>query len=164
VLALALLVPVASVGQHFFGTATPFSTGKSFGGRGYLTEPVEKPSGQVFAEKLRADGVIEEGSRLVAGSGYAIRTLIYAFYMRVQIFGRDQPHDITDPRFQQVLRDNRIDYYFLYEPTEQEPMDVSAWGTVKERYEMPYECGPYVVDGVEKPSSGCRLSIVAVRP
>jgi hypothetical protein len=155
------LIPTAAFTQMVLSEPAPFSTVRSNAGLGYLIEDPHPTRDQLFAEKLLATKVIEPDSKIVAGSGLIpnVRTLSYAFYMRVQIFGRRIPHDITDPRFQQVLRDNKIDYYFLYEPEEDTPLDVSSWGHIKKVYDMPYTCG-HTATGAE--SNGCRLSIVAV--
>jgi hypothetical protein len=158
---LLALIPFAAFSQLSLSQPEPFSVQASNAGLGYLLETPQKTADQKFAEELLSTGVIAPGSKLVAGSGLIpnIRTLSYAYYMRVQIFGRRIPHDITDPRFQQVLRDNDIDFYFLYEPTEDPTLDVSTWGHVVATYEKSYRCGDTAAG---EASTGCRLSIVAV--
>jgi hypothetical protein len=160
---LIALVPIAAASQLGLAHAYPFSTGASNAAIGYLRQATSEPSREVRAQQMIRDGVIPAHSRIVGSSGYQVQTLEYAFYMRaadVQLYGRSVPHNINDPRFQQVLRDNKIDFYFLFEPSQKPTLDVSAWGTVAKVYTFPGNCGSY--DG--KPSTECRLSLVKVTP
>ncbi len=155
---LLCLIPLAALSQHGLNIGYPFSAGEISGSLVYLRSEPQKPEAQLISERLQADGLLAEGDRIVAGSGKVHRTLLYAFYARAQLWGRDVPHDITDPAFQQVMRDDKIRYYFLYEPRENPTMDVSAFGTVVGDYDLPYECG----SAGGKKSEGCRLSIVKI--
>jgi hypothetical protein len=137
----------------------PFASERSFAAIGYLASQPTESGTQKFAEKLLADGVVKPGDKIVSSTGMKGRTLLYAWYLRAQLFGRDRPHDITDPRFQQELRDLGIDYYFLYEPAGSVPMDVSAFGTVKATYDMTFSC----VGVNQPPADGCRLSLVSIQ-
>ncbi len=155
-IALIVIIPVAAVSQHGYNRAYPFATGQTYGSYEYLRSTAVKPADQVFAEKLVADGVIKEGDRIV--SNRVIRTLIYSWYMRAQIWGRDIPHDFTDPAFQKIIKDDKIQYFFLYEPESSTTMDVSGLGVVEHTYTMPYTCGTEA----GKPAEACRLSIVRI--
>jgi hypothetical protein len=157
---LVLLVPVAAVSQHAFNNPYPFSTEHSYAAVGYLLSTPEKTKRQVFGETLVADGTIPAHSKIVASNGQYVPTLILAYYMRAQIFGRSVNHDITDPRFIDVMRSNDIDFYFSYQPRGAEPIDASAWGTVVGTYDQGGSC----VDDATGTSSPCQLQIIALNP
>ena len=156
--ALIAVLIVSTLAQHAVNYF-PFTTERPSASVSYVVkDPVPEPASRIFAEKLVADGVVAPWSKIVGSTGWKDRTLIYAFYMRAQLFGRRVPHDIHDPRFIENMQKLGIDYYFLYEPTGSPTLDVSAWGRVKATYEMPYACGP----SGSSTSTTCRLSIVAL--
>jgi hypothetical protein len=155
--ALILIIPAAAFTQHGLNTAYPFSTTKTYAAIFYLRNSPVKAGTQTLAEEMLRDGVVPAHSKLVGGSGFNVKTIKYAFYIGAQVYGREVPHNINDPRFQALLRQDKIDYYFLYEPEDKTPLDVSAWGTIKKTYDLSNGCGG-------QPGEGCRLSIVAVTP
>jgi hypothetical protein len=157
VIVLICLIPFAAGLQNGLNRGYPFSTGANSGTLWYLKTAPRKPPTEVLANKLKAENVIPAGSRIVGNEGN--QTLQVAFYLRVQYWGRGS-HNIKDPRFQQVLRDKHIDFYFLSQPEEEKPLDVSAWGTVIYTYDMPYTCGSVGTT----PSAGCRVEVVSVDP
>lgn len=156
VIVLALLIPLAATTQNALGFPYPFSKAGTQVSVGYLRKAPVESSAEKFAHELLADGVIPPHSKLFASNGQYVRTLYYAFYMRVQLYGRSSPRNIDDPAFQKVLADAGIDYYFLYEPGNSVGRETSTLGSVVGTYTMPYTCG--TVDGAS--SSPCRLTIV----
>lgn len=157
---LVLLVPVAAVSQHAFNNPYPFSTERANAAVGYLLSSPQKSTRQAFGETLVADGVIPAHSKIVASNGKYVPTLILAYYMRAQIFGRSVNHDINDPRFIDVMRSNDIDFYFSYQQRDDEPIDASSWGTVV----LTINQGGTCADAETGALGACRLQIIALNP
>lgn len=151
VIQLGLLHHNPSAGESSLGYLRP-------GHQKFLDESYDEK----LAHRLLDTGIIEPHSRIVGSNNEQRKALIIAFYMRagtIQVYGRTEPHDINDPRFQAVMRENGIDYYFDFEPKNQPALDVSAWGVVKKEIIMPETCGTY-----GGKTEDCRLTIVSVNP
>jgi uncharacterized membrane protein len=158
---LVALIPLASIQEEAIHEPYPFGSTTSSQPLTALFKSPTKSSAQTFSEMLLAKGIVSPGDRIVGSNGQYTRTLLYGFYLRAQVYGRRIPNDIADPRFQQVLRNNKIQYFFLFRPVDSGQLDVSSWGVVKERYDMPYSCG---TASTVSSSARCQLEIVSVNP
>jgi hypothetical protein len=126
---------------------------------GYILSGGEKSAERLFVEG-QLSTVVEPGSKIV-GSNYR-QSLRYAFYLeRVQVYGRaDQGYDVSDPAFQQVLRDKDISYYILFTPADQESLDLSALGPIVKTHQMISTCDDLKGSAIVE----CRIEVIKVTP
>lgn len=153
---LLAFVPVAAVWQHGLGRAAPFSTLPANASIGYLLR-APGPSGM---ERLAHDDLaahIAPGSKLVS-SNYRVGVRL-SYYLGAHVYGRaDQGYDPTDPIFQQLLRDTGIDYYLLFTPVGEVPLDLSGVGPLVSTIETRSTCD----DTKTAPVVDCRIDIIRV--
>jgi hypothetical protein len=156
---LVSLLLVSTVWQHGLGRSAPFSGPPAPAGIGYILNGGTKPVEQVLVED-KLSKIIPAGSQIV-GSNYR-QSLKYAYYLdRVQIFGRsDQGYDITNPVFQQELRDKGIDFYLLFTPEPREPLDLTSLGTVVDSFTMQSTCDDIKVSK----TVDCQIDVIKVTP
>jgi hypothetical protein len=138
--------------------AAPFSTVPALGSLGYLVTPAKPSDAQVFAEQ-KLSRVIPEDSRIV-GSNYR-GALRYGYYLGSHVYGRaDQGYDVTDPRFQSVIRADGIDYYLLFTPKGAPVLDLSDLGPTLATFEQNVTCTDKKTAVIED----CRIDVIKVAP
>ncbi|MBX3090964.1 MAG: hypothetical protein KF801_00465 [Cryobacterium sp.] len=153
---LMALIPLAVLGQHGVGKAAPFSTIAASNGLVYLIKQPVPSAAQQLAEGNLAT-IIPPGSKLV-GSNYRA-TLTLAFYLNSQVFGRaQQGYDVTDSRFQDLLRKTGINYYLLFTPQGEEPIDLSALGPTVASFGSKSTCN----DEKGAPVVDCQIDVIEV--
>lgn len=153
---LVALVPIAALPQHGLGMGHPWShRTNETNGFGYLLRPHNPLWSERFADQLRADDAIPAGSR-IAGSNYRL-TLRLAFYLDAHVYGSSgRAYDVTDPKFQQVLRDNGIDYWLQYTRVGDTVPDAGEFVESSVVYEANVSCSDDKGAGPEP----CRVTIM----
>jgi hypothetical protein len=155
-IAVVALIPAALVWQHGVGRSAPFSTMPQLGTMRYLFATPHPTTQERFATETLAE-VIPAHSKIV-GSNYRV-TLRYAYYLESQVYGRSAQHyDPTDPAFQEVMRDAGIDYYLLFTPIAEQPVDLSTVGTTLGSFTTRSTCSDLKTATVED----CRVSVVSL--
>jgi hypothetical protein len=134
VVVIAIALPFSAIWGHGVGRAGPFTQGPP--PSGYLA--LLQNAGPSLEQKLVDEHLVHDippDSRIM-GSNYR-RALKFAFFLtRVQIYGRaEQGYQITDPKFQQALRDYDIDFYLQFTPTTITPPDPSGVGSIVDAFE-----------------------------
>lgn len=138
-IALIALVPFAAISQNVFGFPWLFSTVRASNGTSFILAAPAAPDPYNFSVKLREDGVIPERSKIV-GTNYRM-TLRLAFYLEAQAYGRSgHMFDISNPEFQDVLRENDIDYFLRFTPVGEEKPDVSDSTNLVKSYVETLSC------------------------
>jgi len=144
---VVMLLPGSAALQLAFNHPAPFSTvPSSLDVRPYLRGETVKLFDQSFAEHLKADGVLTGGEKVASNDFRKVR--MYAFFNGAHAYGRDRPNDITDPAFQNVLKEKDVDLFFYFSSTLTDPIDFEARGIgeVVKTYPLTRGCNAELVD------------------
>jgi hypothetical protein len=136
---LIALIPAAALAQLDLNIAYPFSTKQAqIGIGGYALHPFVKPPERNAAALLKQVGALEPHDKIASNEFRLTRQ--YAFYDDAQIYGRDRPNNITDPKFQAVMASKGIEKYFYYYDPKTKPLDTSSAGTIIYTHNFNFTC------------------------